>query len=154
MSKSYSPDRRKLLSAGSALAVSSFFGLPSSAIATLEDFDQAVDDFTQGVAPASGKITLTLPDVAENGFSVPVSFSVESPMSENDYVEAVMIFTTDNPDPEVVSITLSPISGKAAGSTRMRLARSQDVVAIAKMSDGSLYKQTKTVSVTIGGCGS
>ena len=154
MYKPYSPDRRKLLNVGSALAAASFFGVPNSTIASLEDFEQAIDTFTNGVVPTSEKITLTLPEVAENGFSVPVSFFVESPMNENDFVEAVMIFTTDNPDPEVVSMKFSPISGKASGATRMRLARSQDVVAIAKMSDGSLYKDTKAVMVTIGGCGS
>ena len=74
-------------------------------------------------------------------------------MTEDSYVESVAIFAEDNPNPEVITFNFTPASGEAFASTRMRLARTQNVVAVAKMNDGTLFSDTRNVKVTIGGCG-
>jgi sulfur-oxidizing protein SoxY len=102
---------------------------------------------------AAGKIKLDIPEIAENGFVVPVTVDVESPMTDADYVKAVHIFAEENPQPTVVTWRFTPACGKASASTRMRLAKSQTVVCIAEMSDGSLYSAKAQVKVTVGGCG-
>ena len=153
MTIQYSHDRRKLLGTGAALAVASFFGSTSRVFATLEDVEKAISEFGGGAAVETGKITLTAPEIAENGNSVPISVVVDSAMTENDYVESVMILAEGNPSPDVATFHFTPASGKALGTTRMRLAQTQNVVAIAKMSDGTLYKDIREVKVTIGGCG-
>jgi sulfur-oxidizing protein SoxY len=103
--------------------------------------------------PVEGRISLELPDTAENGNVVPFTITIDSPMTEQDFVKAVHIFSTANPKPDVASAYFSRLSGKAVFSSRMRLGRSQDVVAVAEMSDGKVYLGKRTVKVTIGGCG-
>ena len=83
-----------------------------------------------------GKVKLELPPIVENGNTVPLNVSVESPMTEADHVEGVHIFNETNPQPYVAAFALGPRAGKAAVSTRIRLADSQQVVAIARLSDG------------------
>ena len=101
----------------------------------------------------NGKIKLDVPEIAENGLVVPVNVEVESPMSEADHVKAVHVFADGNPQPGVVSYRFTPACGKAAASTRMRLAQTQNIICIAEMSDGKLYMAKSNVKVTIGGCG-
>lgn len=110
-------------------------------------------EFTGGATPASGKITLTAPEIAENGNTVPVTVSVDSEMTEASYVQSVMLLAEGNPNPGVATFHFSPMSGEASATTRMRLAKTQNVIAVAKMSDGSTYMDKKLVKVTIGGCG-
>lgn len=153
MTIQYSHSRRKLLGTGAALAVAAFFGTTGRAFATLEDVDKAISEFGGGSEAQEGKITLTAPEIAENGNSVPISVLVDSPMSEDDYVESVMILAEGNPSPDVATFNFTPASGKAMGATRMRLAKTQNVIAVAKMSDGTVYKDMRNVKVTIGGCG-
>jgi len=100
-----------------------------------------------------GKFTLDLPQIAENGNTVPVGFTVDSPMTKNDYVKSVYLFSDKNPGHEVAAFHFSPASGKASASTRMRMIKTQNVIAVAEMSDGSFYTGKKEVKVTIGGCG-
>lgn len=153
MSIQYSHQRRKLLGTGAALAVATFFGTTGRAFATLEDVEKAISEFGGGSEVQEGKITLTAPEIAENGNSVPISVLVESPMTDDDYVESVMILAEGNPSPAVATFHFTPASGKALGTTRMRLAQTQNITAVAKMSDGTVYKDTRNVKVTIGGCG-
>lgn len=101
----------------------------------------------------SGKIKLDVPEIAENGLVVPVDVEVESPMTEQDYVKAVHVFADGNPFPSVVSYRFTPACGKAAASTRMRLAQTQNIICIAETSNGDLYMTKANVKVTIGGCG-
>jgi sulfur-oxidizing protein SoxY len=103
--------------------------------------------------PSEGKFTLELPEIAENGNTVPFSVFVESPMTEKDHVRAIHVIATANPQPGVATFRLTPLSGKAAVSSRMRLARTQDVVGIAELSDGRFLMAKRPVKVTIGGCG-
>jgi sulfur-oxidizing protein SoxY len=102
---------------------------------------------------ADGKIKLDLPEIAENGLVVPLNIDVDSPMTEQDYVKAVHVFADGNPLPQVVTYKFTPQSGKAAASVRMRLAQTQNVIAVAEMSNGALYTTKAQVKVTIGGCG-
>ncbi len=101
----------------------------------------------------AGKIKLDVPEIAENGLVVPISVEVDSPMTEADYVKAVHVFADGNPLPGIVSYKFSPACGKAAASTRMRLAQTQNIICVAEMSNGSLYMAKANVKVTIGGCG-
>ena len=100
-----------------------------------------------------GKIKLDVPEIAENGLVVPVNVEVESPMTEQDYVKAVHVFADGNPAPGVVSYRFTPACGKAAASTRVRLAQTENIICIAEMSNGSLHMAKANVKVTIGGCG-
>ena len=127
--------------------------LPMPAFATPEEADKMLMEFTGGKTPEAGKITLTAPEIAENGNTVPVSVSVDSAMSGDDIVDAVIILAEANPNPAVITIHFTELSGKAEATTRMRLAKTQNVVAVARMKNGAVYMDKKQVKVTIGGCG-
>ncbi len=147
--------RRDVLRAaiGGALAVAGSGLVLRGASATPDTAAQALAKMGAGGKAMRGKVHLKLPEIAENGRTVPLSVSVDSPMSDNDYVKAIHIVAEGNPNPEVVSFNLTPGAGKAEISTRMRLGKSQNVVAAAVMNDGSVYKVSRFVKVTIGGCG-
>lgn len=140
-----------LVGAGGLASVTGLF--PRIAAADKAAMDAAIMKQVGGGATKSGRITLELPQIAENGNTVPVGFEVDSPMTDSDYVKAVHLYAEGNPNPEVATIYFSPANGVARASTRMRLIKSQNIVAIAEMSDGSLYRETVAVKVTIGGCG-
>ena len=99
-----------------------------------------------------GRVTLDVPPLVENGNTVPLTVTVDSPMSEADHVRAIHIFNEKNPQPYVVSANLSPKNGKAVMATRIKLADSQRVIAVAEMSDGSLWSESADVIVTIAAC--
>lgn len=143
--------RRQIMALAGAVAIMGFGG--RAAFAAASETKQAIDKITGGRAVNEGRIDLTLPEIAENGNTVPLKLEVQSPMTDSDYVKAVHVFAEGNPVPEVATFRFTPANGKAYVSTRMRLAKTQDVVAVAEMSDGSLYTARKTVKVTIGGCG-
>lgn len=106
-----------------------------------------------GSAPLrKGKVTLTLPPIVENGNSVSLDVAVDSPMSPANYVKAIHVFNEKNPQPNVISAHLGPRSGQAKISTRMRLADSQQIMAIAEMSDGTFWSDEVEVIVTIAAC--
>ncbi len=141
------------LSAG-ALAFASVAGTSGIALAAVEPTaDEMIKAFTSGAAVGEGKVSLTTPEIAENGNTVPVEVSVESPMTADNYVAEVMIVADGNPNPGVATFKFSAMSGEAEASTRIRLAQTQNVIAVAKMSDGSFFMDKKAVKVTIGGCG-
>ena len=117
------------------------------------DAAELIKKFTGGKEAAKGKITLDLPEIAENGNTVPLALTVESPMAPDNYVKEVLFVADGNPNAGVATLMFTPMSGKAEASIRIRLAQTQNVIAIAKMSDGSLFTERKTVKVTIGGCG-
>ena len=112
-----------------------------------------VKELTGGKSTSAGGITLDLPEIAENGNAVKVGFSIDSPMSSSNYVKAVHIFADGNPVPDVASFNFTPANGECVASTRMRLAKTQNIVALAEMSDGSFHQAEAQVKVTIGGCG-
>jgi len=98
-------------------------------------------------------VKLDLPEIAENGNTVPMTVSVESPMTEQSYVTDVLVLADGNPNAGVATFHFSPASGVAEANTRIRLASTQNIIAVAKMNDGSFYMASKPVKVTIGGCG-
>jgi sulfur-oxidizing protein SoxY len=99
-----------------------------------------------------GKVTLDLPPLIENGNTVPLTVSVDSPMTAADHVKAIHVFNEKNPQPNVVSMRLGPRAGKASVATRIRLADSQKVIAVAEMSDGSFWSDEVEVVVTLAAC--
>lgn len=127
-------------------------GLGATAVALLPlrlsaaTAEEAIAAFTGGATPGEGNVTLTAPEIAENGNTVPIS--VEAPGAL-----AIAVFATGNPNAEVCTFNFGPAAGAQYAATRIRLAGTQDVVAVAKMPDGSFIKTSKTVKVTIGGCG-
>ena len=108
--------------------------------------------FTSGAAVRRGKIKLEIPFLAENGNLVPLKVAVDSPMSEADHVRAIYILSEKNPRPVIAKISLTPKSGRAELTTRIRLATSQRVVAVAQLSDGSFWSDTREVVVTETAC--
>jgi len=143
-------NRRKLLVGSVGLA--SFFGA-GRVFAKPEDVAEAIKALAGDATIGTGGLTLNAPEIAENGNSVPISVNVDSPMTADSYVESIAIFAEGNPLPDVISFNFTPASGEAFASTRMRLATTQNIIAVAKLSDGSVISETKNVKVTIGGCG-
>ncbi|MEP1931143.1 MAG: thiosulfate oxidation carrier protein SoxY [Roseibium sp.] len=123
------------------------------AFAVTPESEAAIKAFTGGTAPTEGTVALDTPEIAENGNTVPVGVSVDSPMTADNYVASVLILADGNPNPAVATFHFSAMSGAAEAKTRIRLAKTQNVIAVAKMSDGSTFMDTKEVKVTIGGCG-
>jgi sulfur-oxidizing protein SoxY len=146
------PSRRSVVIAGGAAAAALMLA-PRLASATPEQVEAEISKLYAGKALSQGKIKLDLPSIAENGLVVPLNFEVESPMTDKDYVKAVHVFADGNPNPGVASFYFTAMMPKAAAQIRMRLAQTQNVVAVAEMADGSLYTAKKEVKVTIGGCG-
>ncbi|PCD77252.1 thiosulfate oxidation carrier protein SoxY [Pseudothioclava arenosa] len=118
--------------------------LPQAALA--DAAADAIAAFTGGAATATDGIKLDAPEIAENGNGVPVGVDAPGAVS-------IAIFATGNPTPGVATFNFGPAAGSQFASTRIRLSKTQDVVAIAKMADGSFKQAQATVKVTIGGCG-
>ena len=148
-------DRRRVLKATGVglLAVAGSGLLSRTAQATPETAAKKLSELTGGAAVKQGKVTVKLPEIAENGRTVPMTVSVDSPMTAKDYVKTIHVVSEGNPNPEVISFNLNPGAGKAEVATRIRLGKTQNVVARAIMSDGSVYEGKRQVKVTIGGCG-
>ena len=123
---------------------------------TLERSQKFQDEFAKligGATPVKDKITVDLPELAENGNFVPITISVDSPMTDADHVTAIHILATANPVALIATFHLSPINAVARVQSRMRLAKTEDVVTLAKLSSGAMLIATTLVKVTIGGCG-
>lgn len=135
--------RRQFVGTG-LVAAAAFFGLPG--IASAQELDEAINAFTGGADMGSDGITLIAPEIAENGNTVPIE--VDAPGAE-----AIMLLAAGNPSPDVCTFNFGPLAGTRAASTRIRLAGEQDVIAIARMPDGTFKQARQNVRVTIGGCG-
>lgn len=148
-------DRRSFLvsssSAASALALMLLNG--SAVMARSSNYEEAVQEVLKGAKPAAEHISLKMPEIAENGNVVSITIDASAAEAAGKTVKALHVFATDNPWPYVATFHLSPFSGTALVTSRMRLARSQKVVAIAAL-EGDEFLITETfVKVTIGGCG-
>ena len=152
---SMAPTRRQMLITlgGGGVALATLTMLPALGRADATAVDAAIKELVGDGTLAEGRIALDLPQIAENGNTVPLTVEVDSPMTEADYCKAVHVFADKNPRPDVATFKFTPACGKAVASTRMRLAKTQNVVAVAEMSDGSVYMAKSEVKVTIGGCG-
>ncbi|MDQ0505558.1 thiosulfate oxidation carrier protein SoxY [Xanthobacter agilis] len=146
------PSRRRALQMAGVAALAAVLA-PRLSRATEAQVADEMKALFGGKTMGEGKIKLDLPEIAENGLVVPINIDVESPMSETDFVRSVHVFADGNPLPQVVTYHFTPESGKASASTRMRLAQTQNVIAVAEMSSGALYSAKAQVKVTIGGCG-
>ncbi len=143
-------DRRGLVLGAAALSALAL--LPGAAQATPQAAAELLRKLVKG-APRQGRVALRAADIAENGSSVPLTVTVESPMTERDHVTAIHVVSGGNPSPGVVSVRLGPENGKAEISLRIRLAESDKVIAVAEMSDGSVWIGSREIAVTVGGCG-
>jgi|TARA_B110000908_G_scaffold83785_1_gene100249 sulfur-oxidizing protein SoxY len=135
--------RRKILAIGAGtLAFASLAGLPAFASLT----DDAIVAMTGGADVTEGGIDLIAPEIAENGNTVPIEVLAPGAVE-------IALFAAGNPTPAVATFKFGPMAGARSGSTRIRLAKTQEVIAIAKMEDGTFRQVSATVKVTIGGCG-
>ena len=114
--------------------------------------DEAIRKVVGDAQVRPGKVKLDLPPLIDNGNTVPLSVTVESPMTEADHVKAIHVFTEKNPQPFVMNAHLGPRAGRARISTRARIADTGKVIAIAQMSDGSYWSDTVSVVVTLSAC--
>jgi sulfur-oxidizing protein SoxY len=125
---------------------------PLTAFAKKEDADIAIQAITGGAKINQGRVTLVIPPLVENGNLVVLKVSVQSPMTANDYVKAIHVIAEGNPLPNIFTAYLSPRSGSANITTRVRLADSQTVWAIAQMSNGSFWQGSAETLVTLSAC--
>lgn len=114
--------------------------------------DEAIRSFTGGAALREGRVKFEISPLVENGNAVPVSIEVDSPMTDADHVRRIALFNEKNPQADIVVFQLSPRSGRARVSTRIRLATSQTVVALAETSDGAFWSAKANVIVTLAAC--
>jgi len=125
---------------------------PAGAWATQETVQQAIRQLIGAREPQPGGVTLRLPKIAETGNSVPLTVTVDSPMTPEDHVLRIHVFVEGNPEPVAATYHLGQRAGRAEISTRLRLARSQTVLALAEMSDGSVRSGSASIVVTLGAC--
>ena len=133
--------RRTALAMGGGALAASALGLPALAAT-----DDAIAAFTGGAEVMEGGVELTAPEIAENGNTVPIEVSAPG-------AEAIMVLAAGNPNPDVATFSFGPLAAEQFASTRIRLAGTQDVIAIARMPDGTFHRASQEVKVTIGGCG-
>ena len=150
MSKELKTTRRTFLhlAGGATLAGA----IPLAAEATPEALAAVIKEVTGGAALRPGKVKLDIPPLVENGNTVPMTVSVESPMTAGDHVKSIHVFNEKNPQPNIGNFYIGPWAGRAQVSTRIRLADSQKVVAIAHLSDGSFWSASADVVVTLASC--
>ena len=122
-------------------------------MATPAEADAEIAKFTAGKTAESGKIAIDLPEIAENGNTVPLAIKVDSPMTAGDYISDILVVGDGNPNPGIVKFHLTPMAGRAEVATRIRLNSTENVIVMAKTSTGKLYTERKMVKVTVGGCG-
>jgi sulfur-oxidizing protein SoxY len=147
--------RRDVLMAGGAAALGA--ALPAPSQAQFQSFapgqiDAAIKRAIGSKPVRPGKVTLDLPPLVENGNVVPMTVTVDSPMTKDNFVKAIHVFNEKNPQPNVISVQLGSRAGKAEIATRIRLATTQKLTAIAEMSDGTCWSDTQEVVVTLAAC--
>ena len=138
--------RRKVVITGIGVAAASLLPINLLAQSDGQSAEEIIKEFTGGASIGSGEIMLTTPEIAENGNTVPISV-------ESKKATAIKILALGNPGPDVVTFKFGPLSATRSASTRIRLRKTQDVLAIAKLEDGSFIQDIQKVKVTIGGCG-
>lgn len=145
------PTRREFLqvTAGIGLVVAL---RPRPVEATPAAMQDAIRRVVGSARVSPGRVKLELPPLSENGNTVPLTVSLESPMTAADHVRAIHLFTEKNPQPDVASFRFGPRAGRARVSTRIRLADTQTVIAVGELSDGSFWSASATVVVTLAAC--
>jgi sulfur-oxidizing protein SoxY len=145
-------DRRRFLAGTAAIVVLPFGPLFGTASATPDAMAAAIRKVVGEAAVREGRVKLDLPPLVENGSTVPLTVSVESPMTVDDYIKAIHVFNEKNPQPSVFTARLSPRNGRAVVGTRIKLGDSQKIVAIAETSGGQFYSASADVIVTLAAC--
>jgi sulfur-oxidizing protein SoxY len=143
--------RRQILALGAGGAALALAG--GAGDATPQEAAEAIAKFTGGKAAQAGRIAIDLPEIAENGNTVPLTIALDSPMTAEDHVSDILVVAEANPRPTVVTFHLTPLSGRAEVATRIRLAATENVTVVARTSTGQLVTAQKLVKVTVGGCG-
>jgi sulfur-oxidizing protein SoxY len=143
--------RRELLAGAAGMVLASVVAIRPGR-ATPASLQAAIKKVVGEAPLRRGKVTIDVPPLVENGNSVPITVSVDSPMTATDHVRAIHIFNEKNPQPNVIGVHLGPRAGKATLSTRIKLADAQKVVAVAQLSDGSFWSDDADVIVTIAAC--
>lgn len=144
-----SATRRQLLAAGAGLGA---WVLVRPASASSDELAAAIQAYTGGAVVRNGRVKLDIAALVDNGNTVPVTIGVDSPMTAADHVTAIALFNERNPQRDVIRFTLGPRAGRASVATRIRLATTQKLVAVARLSDGSYWSHTVDVIVTIAAC--
>jgi sulfur-oxidizing protein SoxY len=142
-----SSTRRQVIAAGALIL---FAVRPARALDA--PLQQAIRTWAGSATPREGRVTLTVAELIDNGNLVPLNVRVTSPMTSADHVQEIMLLNERNPGRELARFQLSPVNGRAEVSTRVRLATSQHLVALARMSDGSVWQHTVEVVVTLAAC--
>ena len=143
------PTRRRVLATTAGLGAALWM---PGATAAADDLAAAITSFAAGKPVRAGRVVLDIAPLVENGNTVPIVVTVQSPMSEADHVTAIAVFNERNPQRDVVVFRLGPRAGRATVATRIRLATSQQIVAVAQMNDGSCWSHTVDVIVTLAAC--
>jgi sulfur-oxidizing protein SoxY len=141
---------RRTFLAAAGLSAATLIVRPARA--TPETMKSAIRQIVGSAIVKPGKLRLDLPPLVENGNSVTMTVTADSPMTEKDHVKAIHVVTEKNPQPNVISAMLGPRAGKAELQTRIRLADTQTVIAICEMSDGSFWSDSVNVIITLGAC--
>ena len=145
--------RRAALALGAGGAALTLAGWNGRAFAAAKEAADDIAKFTGGKAAEKAKVSIELPEIAENGNTVPLMVSVDAPMTADNYVSEILVVADGNPNPGVATFHFSAMSGKAEASTRIRLATTQNIIVVAKTNKGEVFTGQKQVKVTIGGCG-
>ena len=143
--------RREAMLLISGVAGSAIF--PSLSFSQTNQALKRIDEITKGLGAEESDIYLDLPEIAENGNQVKVSFEMDSPMTQSDYIKAVYILSDGNPSPNVAKFSFTPEMGSCSATTRMRLSKTQNVYLLAESNSGQFLMTNAKVKVTIGGCG-
>jgi sulfur-oxidizing protein SoxY len=144
-------NRRAFLTVAAGIGLGSLVSL-DPARSTPAAMQEAIRKVVGGARVTPGRVKLELPPLVENGNTVPIAVSVENAMTAADHVRAIHVFNEKNPQPDVVSFRFGPRAGRASVATRIRLADTQTVVAIAELSDGSFWSASAAVVVTLAAC--
>lgn len=144
-------NRRQALVAGAGLYAAGL-GFAAGPALAANDYAEQIRKFTGGKMPIGARVKLDLPELAENGNTVSMAVTVDGPMTAERHLEEILVLAPNNPNARVVRFRFSPMSVPEA-ATRIRLAESQSVIAVAKMSDGTFFSAAREIKVTIGGCG-
>ena len=144
--------KRRTFIASSAAIMTTVMVRPVAALAQRSVLTTLVNQYAAGGAVREGRVKFDIAPLVDNGNTVPIEITVDSPMTNDQHVVGIAVFNEKNPQNDVAQFTLTPLSGRARVATRMRLAVTQQLVAVAKMNDGSCWTHTVDVLVTVSSC--
>ena len=147
------PSRRQAVAIGVGTLAAATLSLAPRVAGAANDADDLIRQFVGEREVKPGRILIDLPEIAENGNTISLAVKVDSPMTEASYVKEVLIVADGNPRGGVARLRFTAFSGTSEVNMRIRAAESQNLIVVAQMSDGSFYKASKHIKVTIGGCG-